>query len=82
MGRAHPSVRLLVLHLHSPNRGHSPSDFSATVCLRIYASFEFQPMLGNGEQLRELSTTVGQLLDHNASDLREWESFVYESEHS
>jgi len=39
-------------------------------------------MLGNGEQLRELSTTVGQLLDHSASDLREWESFVYESEHS
>ncbi|KAF8119819.1 CHAT domain-containing protein [Boletus edulis] len=40
-----------------------PSDPSATVCLEVYASFEFQPMLGAGEQLRKLTITVKQLLD-------------------
>ncbi|KAF8132578.1 TPR-like protein [Boletus edulis] len=39
------------------------SDPSATVCLEVYASFEFQPMLGAGEQLRKLTITVKQLLD-------------------
>ncbi|KAF8445026.1 CHAT domain-containing protein [Boletus edulis BED1] len=42
-----------------------PSDPSATVCLEVYASFEFQPMLGAGEQLRKLTITVKQLLDRS-----------------
>ncbi|KAG6370013.1 hypothetical protein JVT61DRAFT_12531 [Boletus reticuloceps] len=46
-----------------------PSDRSATVCLDVYASFEFQPMLGTGEHLRELTTTVDQLLDHSAKHI-------------
>ncbi|KAG6376580.1 hypothetical protein JVT61DRAFT_1558 [Boletus reticuloceps] len=45
---------------------HQPSDLSATVCLEVYASFEFQPMLGTGEHLRNLTTTVDQLLDCSA----------------
>ncbi|KAF8129530.1 TPR-like protein [Boletus edulis] len=40
-----------------------PSGPSATVCLEVYASFEFQPMLGAGEQLRKLTITVEQLSD-------------------
>ncbi|KAF8444075.1 CHAT domain-containing protein [Boletus edulis BED1] len=40
-----------------------PSDPSATVRLEVYASFELQPMLGAGEQLRKLTITVKQLLD-------------------
>ncbi|KAG6371090.1 hypothetical protein JVT61DRAFT_10630 [Boletus reticuloceps] len=46
-------------HFQSPR----PSDPSATVCLEVYASFECQPMLGTGEQLRKLTVTVKQLLD-------------------
>ncbi|KAF8436633.1 CHAT domain-containing protein [Boletus edulis BED1] len=42
-----------------------PSDPSATVHLEVYASFEFQPMLGAGEQLRKLTVTVNQLLDRS-----------------
>ncbi|KAF8129600.1 TPR-like protein [Boletus edulis] len=42
-----------------------PSDPSATVHLEVYASFEFQPMLGAGEQLRKLTVTVKQLLDRS-----------------
>ena len=55
----------------SPNRNYRPSDLSATVRLEIYASFEFQPMLGQGEALRELTVTVQQLLDRNERGLRE-----------
>ncbi|KAG6376610.1 hypothetical protein JVT61DRAFT_1593 [Boletus reticuloceps] len=43
-----------------------PSDRSATVTLEVYASFEFQPMLGTGEHLRKLTITVDQLLDRSA----------------
>ncbi|KAG6371210.1 hypothetical protein JVT61DRAFT_9834 [Boletus reticuloceps] len=43
-----------------------PSDISATVRLEVYASFEFQPMLGTGEHLRKLTITVDQLLDRSA----------------
>ncbi|KAG6374720.1 hypothetical protein JVT61DRAFT_4090 [Boletus reticuloceps] len=50
-----------------------PSDLTASICLEIYASFEFQPMLGSGEQLRELTVTVGQLLDRSANEGREWD---------
>ncbi|KAF8444140.1 hypothetical protein L210DRAFT_3112705 [Boletus edulis BED1] len=42
-----------------------PSDPSSTVHLEVYASFEFQPMLGAGEQLRKLTVTVKQLLDRS-----------------
>ncbi|KAG6371208.1 hypothetical protein JVT61DRAFT_9832 [Boletus reticuloceps] len=42
-----------------------PSDPSAAVRLEVYASFEFQPMLGAGEQLRKLTITVKQLLDRS-----------------
>ena len=57
------------------NRVHRPSDLSATVCLGVYASFEFQPMLGKGEQLRELTITVEQLLERSTQGLRELEVF-------
>ncbi|KAF8129527.1 CHAT domain-containing protein [Boletus edulis] len=46
-----------------------PSDPSATVCLEVYASFECQPMLGTGEQLRKLTTTVKQLLDSSENHI-------------
>ena len=49
-----------------------PSDLSATVSLAIHASFEFQPILGNGEQLRKLSITVDELLDRSEKDFREY----------
>ena len=56
----------------SPDRVCRPSDPSATVCLEVYASFELQPTLGAGEQLRELTITVKELLDCSAKDVREW----------
>ena len=34
-------------------------------------------MLGAGEQLRELTTTVGQLLDHDEKDVREWDKVLH-----
>ena len=46
----------------NPDRVLKPSDLSAIVCLAVYASFEFQPMLGDGEQLRKLTITVEQLV--------------------
>ncbi|KAG6376833.1 hypothetical protein JVT61DRAFT_1859 [Boletus reticuloceps] len=46
-----------------------PSDRSATIRLEVYASFEFQPMLGTGEHLRTLTTTVDQLLDCSAKHI-------------
>ncbi|KAI9573099.1 CHAT domain-containing protein [Boletus coccyginus] len=46
-----------------------PSDMSAIVCLEVYASFELQPMLGAGEQLREFTITVEELLDSSAKDV-------------
>ncbi|KAG6371186.1 hypothetical protein JVT61DRAFT_9808 [Boletus reticuloceps] len=46
-----------------------PSDLSATICLDVYASFEFQPTLGDGEQLRKLTITVEQLLNCSANDV-------------
>ncbi|KAF8132372.1 hypothetical protein EV363DRAFT_1328005 [Boletus edulis] len=42
-----------------------PSDRSAAVALEVYASFEFQPVLGTGEHLRKLTITVDQLLDRS-----------------
>ena len=45
----------------------SPSDLLAAVRLEVYASFEFQPMLGSGEQLREFTTTIEQLLDRSVT---------------
>ena len=42
---------------------------SAIVRLAIYASFEFQPTLGQGELLRSLTATVEQLLDRSAREL-------------
>ncbi|KAG6376711.1 hypothetical protein JVT61DRAFT_1728 [Boletus reticuloceps] len=46
-----------------------PSDRSATIGLEVYASFEFQPMLGTGEHLRKLTITVDQLLDRSAKHI-------------
>ena len=54
----------------SSNRDCRPSDMSAIVRLAIYASFEFQPTLGQGELLRSLTVTVEQLLDRSARELR------------
>ncbi|KAG6376816.1 hypothetical protein JVT61DRAFT_1842 [Boletus reticuloceps] len=46
-----------------------PSDRSVTIGLEVYASFEFQPMLGTGEHLRKLTITVDQLLDRSAKHI-------------
>jgi hypothetical protein len=54
-----------------------PSDLLATVCLEVYASFEFQPTLGAGEQLRKLTITVEQLLDRSAKDVRKWDRVLH-----
>ncbi|KAF8422367.1 hypothetical protein L210DRAFT_952099 [Boletus edulis BED1] len=43
-----------------------PPDLSTRVCLEVYASFEFRPTLGTGEQLRNLTVTAEQLFDCNA----------------
>ena len=34
-------------------------------------------MLGGGEQLRGLTTTVGQLLDRSGQDVREWDGVLH-----
>jgi len=57
-------------------RIHRPSDLSAVVCFEVYASFELQPTLGDGEQLRRLTITVEQLLDYSAKDVREWDGVL------
>ncbi|KIJ59205.1 hypothetical protein HYDPIDRAFT_33436, partial [Hydnomerulius pinastri MD-312] len=44
-----------------------PSDVSAEVHIRIYASFELGYTLGQGEVLRKFSITVGDLLEHSRS---------------
>ncbi|KAI9573138.1 CHAT domain-containing protein [Boletus coccyginus] len=46
-----------------------PLDPSATICLKVYASFELQATLGAGEQLRELPFTVKELLGCSAKDV-------------
>ncbi|KAF8549076.1 hypothetical protein OG21DRAFT_640744 [Imleria badia] len=46
------------------DRIHLPSDPSAKVQLSLCASFEFSPMLGNGESLRTVEICVGDLLDY------------------
>lgn len=61
----------------SPDRARRPSDTSATVRIEVYASFEFQPTLGAGEQLRKLTTTVEQLLDRCDNSVREWNSILH-----
>ena len=48
----------------------SPSVLSATIRFEVYASFEFQPMLGSGEQLRKVIITTEQLLDRSATRVR------------
>ena len=63
--------KLKFFHRVIANKGDSPSDPSATIRLLVYASFEFQPMLGNGEQLRSLTTTLDELLHRSANHLRE-----------
>ena len=42
----------------------------------MYASFELQPTLGAGEQLRKLTITVEELLECSEKDIREWEGVV------
>ena len=59
-----------------PDGVRRPLDPSASVCVEVYASFEFQPMLGAGEQLRKLTITVEQLLNHSAKNTREWDRVV------
>ncbi|KIJ64030.1 hypothetical protein HYDPIDRAFT_28924 [Hydnomerulius pinastri MD-312] len=44
-----------------------PSNLSAEVKIRIYASFELGYTLGQGELLRKVSITVGELLEHSRS---------------
>ena len=56
------------IRAHGVNR---PSDLSATVRIEVYATFEFQPTLGTGEQLRRLTVTVDQLTDRSAKSVRE-----------
>lgn len=73
MDWADPNVRSLSLSLIkvSLDRASSPSVLSATIHLEVYASFEFEPMLGAGEQLRELAVTTEQLLGFSAKDAGE-----------
>ena len=54
-----------------PDRLCSPSVLSAAVRIEVYASFEFQPMLGSGEQLQKITITMEQLLDRSARGVRE-----------
>ena len=54
-----------------PDIPRSPSALSAAIRLEVYASFEFQPMLGSGEQLRKFTITMEQLLDRSATGIRE-----------
>lgn len=61
----------------SPDGVRRPLDLSATVCIEIYASFEFQPMLGAGELLRKVTITMEQLLDRSAKGVREWDGTLY-----
>jgi hypothetical protein len=44
-----------------------PSDPSAKVQFSVCASFEFSPMLGNGEVLRTVEICVGDLIDNTRS---------------
>jgi hypothetical protein len=76
---ADPIVRSLFSKWVSPDSIRRPSALWATVCLELYAPFEFQPMLGAGELLRKLTITVEQLLDHSAKDVREWDGVFHES---
>lgn len=55
----------------SANTVCRPPDLSATVSLAIHASFEFQPVSGDGEQLRKLTINSDELLDRNGKDLYE-----------
>ena len=49
----------------------SPSVLSAVVRLEVYASFEFRPMLGSGEQLRKITISLKELLDRSTTGVRE-----------
>ena len=49
---------------------------SAAVRFEVYASFEFQPMLGSGEQLQEFTITMGQLLNRSATGIREYQQVL------
>ena len=66
-----PMLDPLSLAMDCPDPLRSPSVLSAAVRLEVYASFELQPMLGSGEQLRKITITVGQLLDRSATGVRE-----------
>ena len=41
-----------------------PSEPSAKIQFSVCASFEFSPMLGDGEVLRTVEIRVGDLIDH------------------
>lgn len=69
---ADPNVRSASATGVSPDKVRRPSDMSATIRLEVYASFEFQPTLGAAQQLRKFTTTVEQLSDWSAKDVREW----------
>ena len=71
MDWANPDVSPLSPAMDCPDTLCSPSVLSATVRLEVYASFEFQPMLGSGEQLQEFTITIEQLLDHSATGVCE-----------
>lgn len=62
-----------------PDRPRRPADMSATICLEVYASFEIQPTLGVGEQLRKLTMTAEQLLVSSAKDIRELNGILHNS---
>lgn len=42
----------------------SPLELSSDVHIRVCASFEFSPMLGNGETLRAFVVGIEELLEH------------------
>jgi hypothetical protein len=70
VGRFRCEIPLLQPELGlAPDKVHRPSDPSVAVCLEVYASFEFQPMLGDGELLRKLTITMEELLNRSAKDV-------------
>ena len=78
MGRADSNVRPPFSKWDSPDRVRRPSDLSATVFLEIYATFEVQPILSAGMQIRRLAVTVEQLLDRSAKVVCELGEVLHE----
>lgn len=71
MGQADSYVGPILPTRSNSDMGVSWSDPSAIIYLAIHAFFEYHPMLGKGEQLRELMNAMEQLLDRSVKHLCE-----------